>query len=385
MPFVWAKLILWLITIVASIIWFAILALIATAANNGGVTFFIVILWLGGTRLAHFILMRYFGYLIKAGHIAVITEAVSTGQIPENQIDYGKKMVVERFATANVYFLIDNLVSGAVKQLQRVVGKIGDFLKFLPGIGIITNIAQFFLEISLGYIDECCLGYTFYNKDQSAFKSAADGVVIYAQNWKKLLANAAKTMVKVLAMMLVVVIIFSLIFSAILNLFTKLAIVGIAAFIFACFAAMAVKSAFLDSYILVETMVVYMQIAPETVITFNLYEKLCGMSKKFRDLFDKARAEQPIQPQPAVAGAGAGYGGAGYADTNYTDVQTGGTQQGGNVYGAPDGGVQNDAPFNDRAAAAPGAAVDAKPAFCTNCGSKVSGGVKFCGNCGKPV
>ena len=357
MPFVWAKLILWLITIVASIIWFAILALIATAANNGSVTFFIVILWLGGTRLAHFILMRYFGYLIKAGHIAVITEAVVTGQVPENQIEYGKKMVTERFATANIYFLIDNLVSGAVKQLQRVVGKVGDFLKFIPGIGIITNIAQFFLEISLGYIDECCLGYTFYNNSQSAFKSAADGVVVYAQNWKKLLANAAKTMVKVLAMMLVVVIVFSLIFSAILGLFTKLAIVGFAAFIFACFAAMAVKSAFLDSYILVETMAVYMQIAPETVITFNLYEKLCGMSKKFKQLFDKARSEQPIEPQPQAAGAGAGY-----ADASFTD--------------ASGGGAEN---------AFPSGANSAQTVFCVHCGNKLAGGVKFCGNCGNPV
>ncbi|GHU79624.1 hypothetical protein FACS1894191_2850 [Clostridia bacterium] len=48
--------------------------------------------------------MHYIGYMLKAGHIAVITEAVVTGQVPSDQIAYGKQRVTERFATSNVYF-----------------------------------------------------------------------------------------------------------------------------------------------------------------------------------------------------------------------------------------------------------------------------------------
>jgi hypothetical protein len=58
--------------------------------------------------------------LIKAGHIAVITEAVTTGKVPKNQVAYGKERVKERFVTANVYFLIDKLVGAAVRQIQRI-------------------------------------------------------------------------------------------------------------------------------------------------------------------------------------------------------------------------------------------------------------------------
>jgi hypothetical protein len=361
MPFVWAKLILWLATIAASIIWFALLALIAAAVKSSGLYVIIVILWIVGTRVAHFILMRYFGYLIKAGHIAVITETVITGRVPENQIEYGKQAVTERFATANVYFVIDRLVSGAVKQIQRVVGRVGNLFKFIPGMKALTNIAQLFVEISLGYIDECCLGYTFYMRDQSAFKSAADGVVIFAQNWKKLLANAAKITLKVILIMIVVVVIFSLIFSAILNLISNLFIVGLAAFIFACFMAMAVKSAFLDSYILVQTMTVYMQIAPETVITYNLYDKLCGLSRKFKELFNKAREEQPFPYEPEPAGAAA------------APAATAGTY---GAFGENSGGVtQGGAQPRDGEIRV----------FCTNCGNRIIGDVKFCGNCGSPV
>jgi len=299
--------------------------------------------------------MRYFGYLVKAGHIAVIAEAVVTGKIPDNQIAYGKNMVIERFATANVFFLIDGLVSGAVKQLQRVVGRVGNLLKFVPGMKLLADMAKFFIEISLGYVDECCLGYTFYNKGQGAFKSAMDGVVIYFQNWKKLLANAAKTMFKVILAIVVMTVVFIFLFISVVNLFMQgNTIATLVAVIFAFMLALAVKSAFMDSYILVQTMSIYMQVAPETEISFNLYDKLCGMSKKFRSLFNKAKEESPITPQPAAAGA------------YYTDAGAGINGFGGQAAaGAPSGSAKN--------------------VFCTNCGTKVPENVRFCGNCGKPV
>ena len=84
-------------------------------------------------------------------------------------------------------------MTGAVKQIQRGLEKLGNKLDFIPGMEALTGVAQFFVNISLGYIDECCFGWTFYNPQQGAFQSAADAVVIYAQNWKVLLKGAAKT------------------------------------------------------------------------------------------------------------------------------------------------------------------------------------------------
>jgi len=372
MPFVWAKLLLWLITIVASTIWAVILGLIVSLAKNGLLTIICLIAWFAGAGLVHFIVMRYFGYLIKAGHVAVITEAVISGQVPVNQIEYGKAKVKERFLTANVYFLIDNLVSGAVKQIQRIVGKVGDLFKFIPGMKSITNIAQFFVEISLGYVDECCLGYTFYKSGEGAFKSACDGVVIYAQNWKLLLANAAKTMLKVLLAMLAVVVVFTILFSVILSAISQNVLMQIIAFGLACIIALAVKSAFLDSYILVQTMAVYMDVAPDTAISFNLYDKFCGLSKKFKELFNKAKEEQPSVSEPSYTSAGAGAG-VGVNNAGYDSRQA----------TAPyyDGTYTPQAP-------APGAAsasAQATPAFCSNCGAKLTAGTKFCGGCGKQI
>lgn len=363
LPFVWAKLLLWLVTLVVSVIWALILGAIAALSKNGVVAFFCFCFWAGGAGLVRFLLMRYFGYLVKAGHIAVIAEAVVTGKVPDNQIEYGKRKVTERFVTANVFFVVDNLVSGAVKQLQRVVGKVGDLFKFIPGMKFVTDIAKMFIEISLGYVDECCLGYAFYKEDEGAFKSSCDGVVIYAQNWKKLLANAAKTMVKVLLVMLAIVIVFGLIFGAIIGAISNHnQIAGFLAFGFAVLVAVAVKSAVLDSYILCATMAVYMDVAPDTVITYNLYDKLCGLSKKFRDLFNKAKEEQPSMAEPAYAGAGA-EGGAGSSAYGNTDT----------------------AAYANTGAAPYGSAGAGQPSFCGNCGAKIEAGVKFCGSCGAQI
>lgn len=49
-------------------------------------------------------------------------------------------------------------------------------------------------------------------------------------------------------------------------------------------------------------MVRYMQVAPSTEITYDLYGKLCGISTSFKELFQKGKEEAP----PAAATAGAG-------------------------------------------------------------------------------
>ena len=400
MPFVWAKLLLGLVTVVVSAVLFAILLGIGMLFSSGGVSVIMVLIWLGLTGAVRFIVMHYFGYLVKAGHIAVITQAVTTGRVPDNQIEYGKQCVKERFAAANVFFVVDKLVKGAVKQIQRGIGKLGNMLSFVPGLQSVTNLLQFFVEISLGYIDECCLGYTFYKMDQGAFKSAADGVVIYAQNWKKLLANAAKTMVMVLLGMAGVTLVMFLVLSLVFRLFSW---PGWVAFFIALLVAVAVKSAFFDSLILVRTMVAYMEVAPSTVITYDLYGKLCGLSKKFKDLWNKGQTEQPPQQtQPAYAGGGAGMGagvGAGAGAGMGVGVGTGagfgtgvgagfGTGTGSDVGSGAGFGPGTGAGIGSGAGIGTGAGPGAgsgKPAFCGQCGTSIAPGMKFCGGCGAKV
>lgn len=298
MPFAWAKLVLGLATVLISTVLFAILMGIGWLFGENGMLLMFLI-WLGATGFLRFAIMHYMGYLVKAGHIAVIAEAFRSGRIPDNQVEVGKAMVLERFATSNVYFAIDKLVAGAVKQLQNALQKVGNALDFIPGMGAVTGLAQFFVSISLGYIDECCLGWTFYQKEQGAFQSAADGVVIYTQNWKVILGSAAKTMLSVLLLMAATVL---AAFIPVGLIFKLLHWSPLAAFLLACLIAWSVKFAFIDSWLMVKMMVSYMEVAPSTQITFDLYGKLCNLSGKFKELFQKGRQETTAPAAATAAG-----------------------------------------------------------------------------------
>jgi len=237
-----AKLALGGITVLLSTVVFLILMGIGWLFGDGGI-FFALLIWIGATGVIRFALMHYVGYLVKAGHIAVIAESMKTGQIPANQVEYGKNLVKQRFVTSNVYFAIDKLVTKAVKQIQGGLEKLGNKLDFIPGMEAVTGLAKFFVDISLGYIDECCFGWTFYNPQQGAFKSAADAVVIYAQNWKILLKGAAKTMLKVVLGLIGITL---AIFVVLGIIFKILKWSPFIAFVLACLLTWIVKFAFIE-------------------------------------------------------------------------------------------------------------------------------------------
>lgn len=367
-PFIWAKLLLGLITVGVSALLLALFMGLGWLFGEGGI-FFMFLLWIGATGFVRFLLMHYMGYLLKAGHVAVIAEACKTGVVPDNQVAYGKEMVTQRFVTSNIYFVVDNLVTAAVKQIQKVVGKVGGALDFIPGMGAVTGLAQFFVSISLGYVDECCLGWTFYKKEQGAFQSAADGVVIYAQNWKALLGGAAKTMLKVILLMVGIVLV---VFVPIGLLFKLLHWSPFAAFLLACLVAWVVKFAVADSYIMIQMMAIYMQVAPGTQITFDLYGKLCGLSAKFKELFQKGQEEAPA------------YAASGPVPTGQTPTgpaPTGQTPTGPLPTGQTPTGPAPTAQIPAGQIPAAGSQ-SAKPIFCGQCGAKNPAGTKFCGSCG---
>lgn len=289
-PFVMAKLCLGLVLALISVVILAITLGIGFLFGGLGILIGLA-LGISGVKIASFIVMHYFGYLIKAGHVAVVAETLVTGEVPDNQVSYGKNMVQEKFAESNVYFVVDKLVSAAVRQIQATVSKAGGYLDFVPGMQYITSAANMFIGISLNYIDECCLGYTFYMQDQGAFKSAADGVVIYAQSWKSILKGAALTALKVILLTAGLTVAF-LVPIGIIG--TMLKVNTFILLIIAFVLAMALKDALVDSYMMIAMMTVYMEAATTTEVQFDLYGKLCKMSKSFKELFDKGEQEEQL-------------------------------------------------------------------------------------------
>lgn len=316
MTFVWYKLILGAVTFAACAILGAICLLLIKLFNNGIVAVICYSIWVGGTEAVKFFLLHYMGYMVKAGHVAVVAQAASTGVIPDNQFELAKNMVKERFAEANVYFVLDNMVSGAIKQISRTFDNVSHILMVdrLPGYDKVEKLVKFYLDVAFGYVDECCLAWSFLHKDQSPFKSAADGVVIYFQNWKEILKTAAKAVAISLVGLVVATILLAIAIGFpifILRTVTGTDIgsgtFGVFAFITAIYAARAIKDALLDSWTMVSMTTKFLELAPQTELKVDIYGKLCGLSGKFKELFNKGQADSGVASgdSPALAAAGA--------------------------------------------------------------------------------
>ena len=176
--------------------------------------------------------------------------------------------------------------------------------------------------------------------------------MIYAQNIKSLLKNAAMTMVKLVLATLAAVLI---VFVPVGLVFKLLKLSGLFAFVVACLIAWVVKFAFLDSYILCQTMAGYMSVATTTEITFDLYGTLSGISAKFKELWEKGKAEDPT----GTYGENPSYGEPVYDTPTYNAP----------AYEAP------------RIPEAPAQSA-AGGKFCGQCGAKNDSGAGFCGSCG---
>ncbi len=288
--FVWMKLALGGCAIVFSIVLGLIMLGISSLDRNGVVGVYALMIWICLSLAAIGISQYYLGYLLKAGHIAVVTSLVTTGNLPENPFAYGVEKVKKKFATAAAYFAVDRLVAGAVNQINSGLDIVGNILGKIPGMDSVVSYAKSFVNIALGNVDACCLAYTFYHEEQSSFKSAADGVVIYFQNWKVILKDALKTALVTFVISIIAGLLLLLAAMGILN------VVGLpgfgvfaVAFMLTMMIVLIVKSAVMDSYTMVCMVCSYMQVAPSTEITFDLYDKLCNLSSKFKNLFQRAK------------------------------------------------------------------------------------------------
>ena len=290
LPFAWRKFFLGLITFVLAAVAIVVIALVQIV--------WLAIVVIVVLIVVHIVLWRWYGYQIKAGHVAVITEYM-TGKgdsVPKKgMVKYGIKKFKERgFMTRAAFFILDSLIGGAVRQIQRGFNKLGRLAGRNGIVKAIVGVVNLFLGIVLGTIDECCLAYIMVHKEVGPFKGGAKGVAIWFKNFGKLMKSGVATTVVVLLVLLAI----TLVFGGIFYLIFMAAFSGITpgeAFLYgvivgAAFAS-ALKPSFIDSYIMVKMVCAYMAVVPQTQVDSATYDELSGKSPKFKELNSRAQAE----------------------------------------------------------------------------------------------
>jgi hypothetical protein len=246
----------------------------------------------GLTAAVMYLLREYILYIVKAGHIAVLIKLLDGERMPEgrSQITYAREEVTKRFAQASVLFGVDQLVKGVLRAITGLVRGIVSILP-IPGAQLLVSVVQAFLRIAVGFIDEVILAYAIRTKSNNAWASAQTALVLYAQNYKPMLKNAAWLALIVYGLSFVVFLV--MLAPAALAVYLIPGAWSAGGVIFALLFAWAVKAALLEPFAITCMMDVYFRTIEGQVPDPAWEAKLENLSRKFRTLKEKAATYQP--------------------------------------------------------------------------------------------
>lgn len=256
----------------------------------------------GLTAAVMYLLREYILYVVKAGHIAVLIKLLDGEQIPEGrtQITYAREEVTKRFAQASVLFGVDQLIKSVLRAITGLVRGIVSILP-IPGAQQLVSVLQAFLRIAVGFIDEVILAYAIHTKSDNAWASAQTGLILYAQNYKPMLKNAAWLALIVYGLSFVVFLI--MLAPAALAVYLIPGAWSAGGVVFALLFAWAVKAALLEPFAITCMMDVYFRTIEGQVPDPAWEAKLENLSRKFKTLKEKAATYQPpraVEPEAAV-------------------------------------------------------------------------------------
>lgn len=268
----------------------------ASSAMWGGVIGFSVF------GIAMYWAREYILYIVKAGHIAVLVELLDGKEMPggKSQVNYATGVVKERFAQASILFAVDQLIKGVIGAITGLVRALLTVLPF-PGVRQLATLLHAFLKVAVGFIDEVILAHMIRSRSDNPWGAAKDALVLYGQNYKVMLKNAAW----------LAIIVYLLSFGVFLLMLAPAALVvylmpgawAAGGVVFAILFAWSVKAALLEPFAITCLMQVYFKTIEGQQPDPQWEARLEQMSDKFRKL--KARAfggdAAPARTQPDLS------------------------------------------------------------------------------------
>jgi hypothetical protein len=246
--------------------------------------------------------VRYLLYLVQAGHIAVLTELITKGQVENGaagMFEYGRRMVTERFGQVNLLFGLHLLVRGVVHAFNRTLDFVSGLLP-IPGLSTLAGIVNAVVRAATTYVDATIFSYNLARGDENPWRSSKDALIYYGQNSMEILKTAVWVVVldKALTVLLWVVM---LVPAGLLLVVLPAALKPggmLLGFIVAALLASNARQAFLKPIFLVMVMTKFHLAVRNQSINLEWDQRLSGVSSKFREIKDKALTP-PVVPAPA--------------------------------------------------------------------------------------
>jgi len=262
---------------------------------------------LGAYGYVWWFVVRYALYLIQAGHVAVLTELITTGQIANGSVgmfEYGRRVVTERFGQVNLLFALDLLVRGVVRAFNRTLDWIAHLLP-IPGLQSVAGIVNAIVRAATTYIDETIFSYNLARGDNNAWRSSKDALIYYAQNSKEILKTALYVVVLDKLLTAVTWVVMLAPAFALLWLLPESVKAGgfVGGLVIAALFASNIRQAFLKPLFLVMVMTKFHLAVRNQPINLEWDGRLSGISSKFTEIKDRAAGGWAgAPPVPGTAG-----------------------------------------------------------------------------------
>src|SRR5699024_5971532 len=182
-------------------------------------------------------------------------------------------------------FAVDQLVKSVVTAITGMVRGMLTILP-LPGVQQLASILHAFLRVALGFMDELILARMIRTGAGNPWQSAKESVILYGQNYKIMLKNAAWLAAIIYLLSFLVFLI--MLAPAGLIVYLMPGAWSAAAVIFALLLAWSIKAALLEPFAISCMMQVYFNAVDGQQPDPEWEARLEQMSKKFRKLKNKA-------------------------------------------------------------------------------------------------
>ncbi|WP_201285456.1 hypothetical protein [Chelativorans xinjiangense] len=204
----------------------------------------------------------------------------------EVEIGFGEgKRVRHRVAQASVLFAVDQLVRGVLAAITGLVRGLLTVLP-IPAVRQLVGLVHAFLRIAVGFIDEVILAYAIRTGAANPWGSARTALVLYGQNYKTMLKNAAWLTLIVSGLSFIVFLV--MLAPAALVVYLIPGAWSAGGIVFALLFAWAVKAALLEPFAITCLMQVYFKTIEGQTPDPAWDARLEEMSAKFRTLKEKA-------------------------------------------------------------------------------------------------
>ncbi len=253
----------------------------ATATFWGGAVGFV------GVTGVVFFFRDYLLYLVKAGHIAVMVELLRGGRVPEGrgQIAHATAAVRARFGEASALFALDRIVHGVITAITGIIEGLLTILP-IPGLDRLAGILRAYLRVAVGLVDEMIIAHAFRTGSDNPWANAREGLVLYAQNARPMLKNAAWLTAIAWGLAVIVFVVMLVPAAAVVWLFPGEP-TG-ATFVFAVVFAWAFKAALIEPFCVACLMQAFFKVTDGQTPRPDWDAKLSEVSDKFRHIGEQA-------------------------------------------------------------------------------------------------